>query len=143
MRRYASMVALLLVPVLAACPKKKEEVIDAGPPPAPTPVVTQEIQNLQPIVEEDAGIVDAGPDVKKPTGPGVPANVARLRQCCAQLGFEAKKLGASPEAGMLAAAAAQCNVIAAQAGPNGNAPELGAIRNALKGRTVPPVCAGF
>ena len=30
-----------------------------------------------------------------------------------------------------------------EAGASGTAPELGAIRTALKGRTVPPVCAGF
>ncbi len=133
--------ALGLVVAVLAC-KKKEEVVDAAAP-APTPVVTQEpVQDLKPM-EEDAGVVDAAPDVKKPTGPYVPANVARLRQCCAQLGFEANKLGASPEGGELMAAAAQCNILASQAGPNGNAPETAAIRNMLKGRTVPPVCAGF
>jgi hypothetical protein len=70
-------------------------------------------------------------------------NVARLRQCCEQLAKEAKRLGSSPEAGLLNTAAAQCNTLAAAAGPSGTAPELGALRSLLAGRTIPPVCAGF
>lgn len=70
-------------------------------------------------------------------------NVARLRQCCAVLAAEAKRLGSSPEAGLLNTAAAQCNTLATAAGPSGTAPELGALRSLLAGRTIPPVCAGF
>jgi hypothetical protein len=70
-------------------------------------------------------------------------NLARLQQCCAQLATQAKALGASPEGGMLLAAAGQCSALVAAAGPNGNAPELGAIRGALAGRNVPAICAGF
>lgn len=73
-------------------------------------------------------------------GGGGGGNVARLRQCCAALGAEAARLGNSPE---LASAAAQCMVIANAAGPSGNAPELGALRAMLAGRTIPPICAGF
>ena len=44
---------------------------------------------------------------------------------------------------MFLAAAAQCDGLAAQAGSSGTAPELGALKGALAGRNVPPVCAGF
>ena len=52
-------------------------------------------------------------------------------------------MGSSPEAGMLSSAAAQCTALVTAAGPNGTAPELGAIRTALAGRNVPAICAGF
>jgi hypothetical protein len=81
-------------------------------------------------------------DAKK-VGVGLPTNVVRLKQCCGQLRTQAKAMGASPEAGFLLGAAAQCDTIAAQAGPNGNAPELGLLKAALAGRSLPPVCAGF
>lgn len=79
----------------------------------------------------------------KATGGGGNAGLARLRQCCAALAAEAKRLGASPEAGVLLSAAAQCNALVAQAGPSGNAPELGALRAMLAGRKVPAVCGGL
>ncbi|MBC7052009.1 hypothetical protein G6O46_23655, partial [Salmonella enterica subsp. enterica serovar Enteritidis] len=81
-------------------------------------------------LEDDAGAdADADADAaKKATGPGVPTNVARLRQCCGQLRTQAKAMGASPEAGMLLAAAQQCDGLAAQAGPGANAPEPGLLK---------------
>ena len=81
-------------------------------------------------------------DPKKPaTGGG--GNLARLQQCCQQLAVQGKALGASPEAGLLLSAAAQCTALVQAAGPNGNAPELGALRAILAGRNVPAICAGF
>ena len=131
------------VPLLVACPKKDPPaVVDAAPPPPPE-------QDSAPLVlttlEEDAGAdADADADAaKKATGPGVPTNVARLRQCCGQLRTQAKAMGASPEAGMIAAAAVQCDGLAAQAGPGASAPELGILKTALAGRNIPPLCAGF
>lgn len=83
-------------------------------------------------------------DPKTPaTGGGGGGNLARLQQCCQAIAAQAKALGASPEAGLLASAAAQCTALVRAAGPNGNAPELGAIRAALAGRNVPAICAGF
>lgn len=79
--------------------------------------------------------------VKAAAGGG--GNVGRLGQCCTALASEAKRLGSSPEAGMLTSAAAQCSALVAAAGPNGTAPELGALRGLLAGRNVPAVCAGF
>jgi hypothetical protein len=131
------------MPLLVACPKKEPPaVVDAAPPPPPE-------QDSAPLVlttlEEDAGAdADADADAaKKATGPGVPTNVARLRQCCGQLRTQAKAMGASPEAGMLLGAAAQCDGLAAQAGPGATAPELGILKTALAGRNIPPICAGF
>ncbi len=88
-----------------------------------------------------ATIVDPG--IKGTPAQGGGGNLARLGQCCAALAAEARRLGASPEAGVLLSAAAQCQALVNAAGPNGNAPELGALRAALAGRQVPAVCAGF
>lgn len=134
-------VVFALLPILG-CPSKKPEVVDAAPAAVPTPVATPEPIELKPAEIEDAGIVDAAPDVKKPTGPGVPANVANLRRCCGALAAQAKTLGASPEAGMILAAAATCNGLAGQAA-NGNAPELAPLKNMMKGKSIPPVCQGL
>lgn len=83
------------------------------------------------------------PATKAPKAAAGGGNLARLRQCCTQLASEAKRLGSSPEGGMLLTAAGQCTAIVNAAGPNGNAPELGALRALLAGRNVPAVCAGF
>jgi hypothetical protein len=71
------------------------------------------------------------------------ANLARLRQCCAAIGAQARTLGASPEAGLLQAAAAQCIALVNAAGPNGNAPEISVVKTMLAGRQLPAVCAGL
>jgi hypothetical protein len=84
------------------------------------------------------------PVVKKAAATaGGGGNLARLRQCCTALAAEAKRLGSSPEAGMLNSAAAQCTTLVNAAGPTGTAPELGAIRTMLAGRNVPAICVGF
>ena len=128
------------MPLLVACPKDKPVPPEAAPPP-PEPEAGPVV--LTPLEDDAAADVDAAEAGKKATGPGVPTNVARLRQCCGQLRIQAKALGASPEAGFLTQAAAQCDGLAAQAAPGANAPELGILRTALAGRNVPPICAGF
>ena len=140
--RTASLVSLLAaVALLAGCPKKKEDPPAPIPPPTVAVPVNTAPADLVPV-EEDAGF-DAGFDAgaAKP-GVYVPTNVARLRACCAQINAEARKLGMSPEAAMLAGVATQCNAMASQVGPNGNAPELGTLRSLLKGRTI-PACQSF
>lgn len=89
-----------------------------------------------------ASITDPGLKTAGAKGGGG-GNLGRLGQCCTQLAAEAKRLGSSPEAGMLLSAAAQCTALVKAAGPSGNAPELGALRAALAGRKIPAVCAGF
>lgn len=130
-----------VVPLLPACSKKETPVFDAGPPPPPTeeaPTV------LLPMEEEDAGDEDAGAEVKQAApGKAVNPNVTRLKQCCNALAAEAKRLGASPEAGVLTTAAAQCTAAANQAGATGNAPELGALRGLLAGRNIPALCSNL
>jgi hypothetical protein len=130
------------VPLLSACPKKEPAPADAAPPPPPPEpdASTVLVPMEEPPVVEDAG-VDASPP--KYTGPAVNPNVARFKQCCNALAAEAKRMGNSPEAGMFASAAAQCNTIANQLGPKGTAPELGVVRTLLAGRTLPAACSGF
>lgn len=91
-------------------------------------------QSLVRVAFEDKGA---------PAGTGGNTNVARLKQCCNQLAIQAKAMPNSPEGGLFQQAAAQCNAMAASLGPNGNAPELGAIKTLLAGRNIPAVCAGF
>jgi hypothetical protein len=99
-------------------------------------------QGLVEMVDDAGADVDAAPP-KKVTGTPVNTNVARLKQCCNQLTVQAKTMGTSPEGAMVNSAAAQCNALAAQVGPGGNAPELNVLRGLLAGRTLPAACAGF
>lgn len=136
-RMIFSLAIFSFMPLLVACPKKDPPPVDAAPPPPPPPA-EDAATTLIPL-EDDAGDAgdgdaDAG---KKAVGPGVPTNVARLRQCCAAIRRQAQ---GAPE---LIAAATTCDQLAAQAGPTGNAPELGALRGLFGNRTIPPVCAGF
>lgn len=125
------------MPLLVACPKKEPPPTpDAAPPPPPPEASTTVLVPLEDDAGADAGDADAEAG-KKFTGPVVPTNVARLRQCCAAIRKQAQ---GAPE---LVAAAASCEQIAAQAGPSGNAPELGALRGLFGNRTIPPICAGF
>ncbi len=150
MQRSAFRSSLVIFALLGGAPlllgsgcKDKPAPVDAAPPPPPPPEVDAAPAEIAPM-EEDAGVdaADAAEAGKK-TGVGGNLNVARLKQCCGQLRAEGKKLGLSPEAGFFNAAAAQCDSIAAQAGPSGTAPELGILRTALHGRTLPGVCSGF
>jgi hypothetical protein len=128
------------MPLLVACPKKETPVVDAAPPPV---VEVDSAPLVLTTLEDDAGADADAEAAPKATGPGVPTNVARLRQCCNQLRVQAKAMGATPESGMLVGAAAQCDTLAGQAAPGANAPELGLLRTALAGRNIPAICAGF
>ncbi len=122
--------------------KKEQPVVDAGPAPVPTPVETAPAVDLQPEIV-DAGAPDADAAPPKYNGPAYNPNVARIRQCCAAIGAQAKTLGASPEAATLAGAAAQCNAAAAALQTNPNAPEMAMLKAALAGKSIPAVCAGL
>ncbi|MGC4079445.1 MAG: hypothetical protein QM702_20880 [Rubrivivax sp.] len=140
-RRIGFLTLFVGLPVLlAACPQKEKP-----PPPPPPPPPAVDAAPVVLTVEEDAA-ADAPADADAEAGKKVVlgnTNVLRLKQCCAALGAEAKRMGPSPEAGMFLSAAAQCNAMASQVAPGGNAPEMGALRGLLAGRTVPAVCHGF
>jgi hypothetical protein len=53
---------------------------------------------------------------------------------------QAKQLGSSPEAFQINAFAGQCDVFAAQVGPQGTAPELAQLRQLLKSIKLPSAC---
>lgn len=141
-RTIFALAVFSFLPILSACPKKDPPVIvDAAPPPPPPEPDTGPV-DLAPL-EEDAGVdadAEAGP--KKFTGKYNP-NLARMKQCCNALRAEAKRMGASPEAGMFMQAAATCDGLAAQATASGTAPELSAVRGLLAGRQMPPMCSGL
>ena len=125
-RRFLKVVFTVAVfgalPLAVAC-ENKHNVIDAG-------LVATAAVDATVIPDDAADAADAwdawdaadAADAAKKPGVGLPTNVVRLKQCCGQLRTQAKAMGASPEAGFLLGAAAQCDTIAAQAGPNGNAP---------------------
>jgi hypothetical protein len=123
------------------CPKKppppveveaaaEPEVIDAG--------VTQ----LEPL-DEDSG-PEAGPPAPAAHrgGGGGGTNAARIRQCCNGMRKQASGMGPSPEANILMGLAMQCDLLAVQAA-GGTAPEFGAFRQMIAGRTLPAACSGM
>src|SRR5207237_5734129 len=108
------------------------------PPPPPSASVTE----LAPITEdagEDAAAEAAAP--KKWTGPAMNTNQLRIKECCSAMRAQAKTMGpSSPEGFQLNALAAQCDLIAAQVGPLGTAPEFNQLRQMLKSIKLPVAC---
>ena len=142
--RYSwGLIFALALPVVGTGCSKKAEPVEQPKPEAPAPAPTPEVTELAPLVD-DAGF-DAGFDagiVKKATGGGggVNANQLKVKQCCNAMRAEAKQLGSSPEANQIAAFAMQCDMIAAQVGPQGNAPEFNQLRSVLKSIKLPAAC---
>jgi hypothetical protein len=132
----------MILPLLAGCPKKHEDAPDAAPvavvaPPDAAPVVLDLADPPDAAVAE----IDAGP--VHHAGTGVGGNAARIKQCCRAIRGEAKALGASPEANIMIGVAAQCEMAASQSGASGTAPEMAVVRNMLRGRNLPALCAGL
>lgn len=134
------------IPLLVAACKEAPPAatFDAAPAAVPTDAAPTVLVPL----DEDAGIgVDASPPPVHHAagGSGLTSNQTRAKQCCNELRTQAKSLGASPEANILAGFAAQCDMVAMQIGPTsgGQAPEFGALRQLLKGHTIPGVCNGL
>jgi hypothetical protein len=132
--------AVGLPAVILGCPKKPTPAVeDSGPPtPPPAPDVTE----LAPLTDDggDDGPAEAEAG-KKWTGPGLNPNQQKIKVCCNAMRAQAKQLGAgSPEAFQLNALAAQCDVLATQVGPQGNAPEFNQLRQMLKSVKLPPAC---
>jgi hypothetical protein len=124
------------------CPKKPPPPaaeVDAGEP----EVVDAGVTVLEPL-EDDAG-PETGPATPSPRtggGGGGGTNAARIRQCCNAMRKQATNMGASPEANIVIGLAAQCDLLAAQAA-GGTAPEFGAFRQMISGRTLPSACSGL
>lgn len=76
----------------------------------------------------------------KMTATGGGRSNSGLAACCNALAAEGKRLGASPEGGLLLSAAAQCTALVAQ-GKQGV--EFAAIKSMLGGRAMPKLCAGL
>jgi hypothetical protein len=123
---------------LLGCPKKPAPVEDAGGPPpvAETPDVTV----LQALTEDAGEEAEAAPP-KKWTGPAVNPNQLKIQACCNAMRAQAKQLGNSPESVQIQGLAAQCDMIAKQIGPAGNAPEFNQLRQMLKSVKLPAACS--
>jgi hypothetical protein len=130
--------ALFIPAALIGCPKKAAPVEDAGaaPPPASTPEVTE----LAPLVEEAGPDADAEAGPRKWGGGGFNSNQLKVKECCNAMRAQAKQMGQSPEAFQITTLAAQCDAVAVQIGPAGNAPEFAQLRAILKSIKLPSAC---
>jgi hypothetical protein len=140
-RRLQLLLCATLAVLVLACPKKPPPAVeDASPPPAPAP--TPSVTELSPVTEdagEDAAAEAAAP--KKWTGPAYNGNQLRIKECCNAMRAQAKQMGpSSPEGFQLNALATQCDLFAAQVGPQGTAPEFNQLRQMLKSIKLPVAC---
>ncbi len=132
----------MILPLLAGCPKKHEDAPDAGPVAvAVVPDAAPVVLDLADAPDAEVAAVDAGP--VKHAGTGVGGNAARIKQCCAAIRHDAKGMGSSPEGNILIGIATQCDMAAAQSGASGTAPEMAVVRNMLRGKNLPALCAGL
>jgi hypothetical protein len=125
---------------LLGCPKKQPPVEDAGAAPAAT-AEAPDVVVLQALTEDDAGDADAEAAAKKWTGPATNPNQVKIQACCNSMRAQAKQLGNSPEAFQITALAGQCDMVAKQVGPGGNAPEFNQLRQMLKSVKLPAACS--
>jgi len=144
LHRFALVAVVAATSLLAfGCSSCKKPPPPAEEAAAPEPeVVDAGVTQLEPLDE------DSGPE----TGPAAPArhgggtggggNAAKIRQCCNAMRKQASGMGPSPEANIVIQLAAQCDLIAAQAA-GGTAPEFGAFRQMITGRTLPAACNGL
>ncbi len=143
-RKIAAISLVLWMPAFVlGCPKKAAPVdLDSGPPPVPTPSVTQ--TTLQPLDDTaDANVPDVFEAGKKATGPHQTASQAHVKQCCSALHAQAKAMNNDPT---FTSFAQLCDGLAPQVGPSsgGQAPELEPLRQILKGKpTIPAICQGL
>ena len=144
LRRFSlvAVVAALSLENFGCSSCKKPAPVEEAAAPEPE-VVDAGVTQLEPL-DEDSG-PEAGPPA--PTGHGGGGgggggNAAKIRQCCNAMRKQAAGMGPSPEANMVIALAAQCDLIAAQAA-GGTAPEFGAFRQMITGRTLPGACNGL
>ena len=82
----------------------------------------------------------SSPDIEVArASPGTATSTSSAKACCNALITQGKGLGASAGGGhdLLQSYGAQCMALVAQAGPSGNAPELGPLRGYLQGANIP------
>jgi hypothetical protein len=123
--------ALSIPVVTTGCPKKPVPVEDAEAPPASSPSVTQ----LAPLTDDGGEDAAVEAEAGRHWGPPVNPNQQRIKQCCNAL--------RNTHDPMLAAVAAQCDMIAAQVGPSGSDPAFAQLRGILKGQKLPAACSGM
>jgi hypothetical protein len=124
---------------LLGCPKKQAPVEDAG-----TPVAVAEAPDvvvLQALTDDAGEDADAEAAAKKWTGPPTNPNQLKIQACCNSMRAQAKQLGNSPEATQIVLLASQCDMVAKQVGPGGNAPEFNQLRAMLKSVKLPAACS--
>lgn len=130
------------VAAIACNRDKPNAVVDAGPPVArvdpPATVVAPE--------EPDAAIDAAvGPDASR-TGGGLDTNQARALRCCRAIRDQARSLPTSVERAQIETLAGSCETLARGLGATpgkGSITELEPLRQMLKGKTIPPLCASL
>jgi hypothetical protein len=145
LHRFSLFVVVFAMPVFhfgcSSCSKKSAPAVEEAGPPEPE-VVDAGVTQLEPLEE------DSGPEVGPPAptgrggGGGGGGNAAKIKQCCNAMRKQAAGMGPSPEANIVIGLAAQCDLIAAQAA-GGTAPEFGAFRQMITGRTLPAACNGL
>jgi hypothetical protein len=124
---------------LLGCPKKQAPVEDAG---APAPVAeTPDVTVLQALTDDAGEDAPAEAAPKKWTGPPTNPNQLKIQACCNAMRSQAKQLGNSPEAFQITSLAGQCDMVAKQVGPAGNAPEFNQLRQMLKSVKLPAACS--
>jgi len=147
MRLVTTAALALFLPLVASagcssCSKKSAAVPEEAAADEPE-TVDAGVTQLEPL-DEDSG-PDAAPPAAPRKGGGAPSgggNAGKIRQCCAAMRKQAQGMGPSPEANIVMGLAAQCDIVAAQA-VGGSAPEFGAFRQMLAGRTLPAACSGM
>jgi hypothetical protein len=100
------------------------------------------VTELGPLVEDAGPDADAAEAGKKwGGGGGYNPNQLKIKACCNAMHAQAKALGNAPEAAPIVMIATQCDVIATQVGPQGNAPEFNQLRQMLKSVKLPAACS--
>jgi hypothetical protein len=124
----------------SSCGKKSAPIVEEAGPDEPE-VVDAGVTQLEPL-DEDSGPETGPAPTAHHGGGGGGGNAAKIKQCCNAMRKQAAGMGASPEANIVIGLAAQCDLIAAQAA-GGTAPEFGAFRQMITGRTLPSACNGL
>jgi hypothetical protein len=125
----------------SSCGKKSAPIVEEAGPDEPE-VVDAGVTQLEPLDDDSGPETGPAPTAHHGGGGAGGGNAAKIKQCCNAMRKQAAGMGASPEANIVIGLAAQCDLIAAQAA-GGTAPEFGAFRQMITGRTLPSACNGL